>query len=687
MNTPKKEEILQSLDTYTAINHYLRPFHNYGLLEKGKHISNPFLPKPQKTPSFNIYKSSNGIWRYKDFATGEDGDIFNLVQRINNCDFREALNIIQRDFSLEMNHFEKPIEIKKEKWSDKTITYWSLYGITQDHLEIYNIFPVKSYSIKLKNDQVLNIKSTSDDPIFAYEINADCYKIYRPLSKKYKFSWLGRKPKSYVFGFDQLPESGNIIFITGGEKDVLSLYANKQNAICLNSETARPSPTLIEELKRRFKNVVVLYDIDKTGLFQSKKIAEEFRLQRKLLPEKLKEHGGKDISDFFKFKFRLNDQDLKLENYSTTKEEGKHLSILLKTQTRLTQRKAEDIEKIPPILMQGEEGVIFPRTVNIILGKTGVHKSRLAEIMCSALIKHPDCNNTLLGFKCTMEEEYTVCYVDTERNLTEQFPFALQQILLKAGYQKQDTPDHFDYISLLEIRRKDRFKALSEYLNYVRKKFTGHIIIVLDVITDCVADFNRSDESMEFLDMINRAGNQYNATFIAVIHENPGTSNKARGHLGTEITNKSTNTIRIGFEKESNGRASKLIAIEFRKARNSEGGRMVYATFCEEEQGLILADENIISKVAQSRQIKAGIPELISSLKVHLQEPTSNRDIINKMTKEFACSDKIIRRRLKEIYDNKIALKNNEGNTCYLIKNQKGKEVYYELSPISEIVA
>lgn len=49
-----KENILNKIDLLDAFNHYLQSYHNKGILEHGKLISNPFLARKQKSPSFNI---------------------------------------------------------------------------------------------------------------------------------------------------------------------------------------------------------------------------------------------------------------------------------------------------------------------------------------------------------------------------------------------------------------------------------------------------------------------------------------------------------------------------------------------------------------------------------------------------------------------------------------------------------
>ena len=44
-----------------------------------------------------------------------------------------------------------------------------------------------------------------------------------------------------------------------------------------------------------------------------------------------------------------------------------------------------------------------------------------------------------------MENEYLVIYVDSERNNSEQLPYALQSIQINAGYEKKAHPPNFDY--------------------------------------------------------------------------------------------------------------------------------------------------------------------------------------------------------------------------------------------------
>ncbi len=691
-----KENILNKINLQDAFNHYLQPYHHKGILKQGKHISNPFLSNKQKTPSFNIYEISSGNWRFKDFATGDEGSIFDLVMRLKQCDFKEALIIINQDFSLNLT-YETPeanFDIQlKQQWRPDDLAYWSAYGITDTILNVFKVYPVTTYSRINTQNKRISFNATSQNPIYGYKVSRDCYKIYCPLNTRFRFAWLGNKPEAYIFGYEQLPKTGNRVFITGGEKDVLSLYAHNEAAICFNSETANPPPKIIDNLKARFKEVIVLYDIDHTGISQSIKLSQNYGLQRMILPENILKDKGKDVADFYALGYNLNALEIKVEtpesmpetqllSAKTIAKENDYMPLLLKTQKMLTQRKAKLIHKTPSLLFHKDIGILYPRTINVIQGKAGVHKSRLAETICSALIKKESFDSELLHFKKNREQTVTVCYVDTERNLTEQFPYALQQILQKAGYQREDTPEDFDYISLLQVPREDRFQALRAYIKRVKSIYYGHIVIVLDVITDCILDFNRSRDSMQLIDLMNDSINGEDVTFLTLIHENPGSADKARGHLGTELLNKATTAIQIGFEKDSNKRPTDLITMNVLKLRGSKRPESFYMKYCEQNKGLVEADADLIDDSARSRRTKADLFEIQQQISKLLRSSIQSRTLVDELTLYFDCSERTIRERLQECIDKRIPIPNGKGVPSVLQKKKEGKEVFYSLTPI-----
>jgi hypothetical protein len=411
----------------------------------------------------------------------------------------------------------------------------------------------------------------------------------------------------------------------------------------------------------------------------------------------LKEYDGKiGIGTFFYYcrKVGLSWKDsfsfTPTQNYKSNEsadriDNSSNLEKVLSTRELLTINKKKEIIFSAPILKQEDNPILFPNTINTIQGQAGVHKSRLAETICSVLLKRTTCQNTLLNFTANPFKSYSVCYVDTERNLSEQLPYALQQIQVKAGYPKEEHPANFDYISLLNIPRRERFTTLTEYLYHVRQTFTNHILIVLDVTSDCVRDFNKSEDSMELIDLMNEAINSYDVTFLCLIHENPGGS-KARGHLGTELMNKSSTVIQVGFEKDGSNQETDIIRIKYLKCRTTKRPEPLYVCYCESAKELVIAGSQKIEQLTDSRKQKAHEEDIIAYLEKHLTAPMPGKILLAGLIQEFGAKDRTVRERISKIIEGDVLLYNKEAKPCLLMKRYEGRELVYWLQPIEPTI-
>jgi hypothetical protein len=392
------------------------------------------------------------------------------------------------------------------------------------------------------------------------------------------------------------------------------------------------------------------------------------------------------------FDFTLIDgigiEDIKTEGEQLLKQVNEssisdNLKTVLATREKLKELKANEIRFSEPVLKQGENAVIFPHTINVIQGQAGVHKSRLAENICAAFLKLHNCSNELLGFKrLNFDATHTVVYVDTERNLSEQLPYALQSIQIKAGYNKADHPRNFEYISLLQISRKERFAALNEYLNYIKKSTNNPLFIVLDVSTDCIEDFNKTDKSMELIDLMNMAINEHNVIFLCLIHENPK-SDKARGHFGTELMNKASTVMQVGFEKDASQNDTDILRVKYLKCRSTARHTPFYIKYSNEAKGLVLANANEVSGVINNRKHKASNEDMTEFIELYLGDgATLTRvELLDKLCKDFKASQRTIESRIAEIMSSNIEIFNEQGQGCKLSKETKEKTVYYKLIP------
>lgn len=268
-----------------------------------------------KQPTCSFYRNKSGTLIFKDFATGQHLNIFDVVQSIFRCDYFESLRIIANDFGIVRdNALHKnpgkinlnPIKIKDkeiskiqievQEFTDSELKWWGKYGISKDILKRFNVYSCKHVFL---NDQLF-AESQQHCPIFGYYgkkyQGLELWRCYFP--KRTSFRFITNWPSKKIQGYDQLPKKGKLLVITKSMKDSMCLYSCGITACAPNSENLFIPDKVLEDLKNRFENIVVLYDNDRPGLYNMAKIRKEHpELTYVFIPRR---YGSKDISDFYK---------------------------------------------------------------------------------------------------------------------------------------------------------------------------------------------------------------------------------------------------------------------------------------------------------------------------------------------------------------------------------------------------
>jgi hypothetical protein len=216
----------------------------------------------------------------------------------------------------------------------------------------------------------------------------------------------------------------------------------------------------------------------------------------------------------------------------------------------------------------------------------------------------------------------------------------------------------------------------------VRQSTPKPLFIVLDVSTDCIEDFNKTDKSMELIDLMNMAINEHNVIFLCLIHENPK-SDKARGHFGTELMNKASTVMQVGFEKDANQNDTDIIRVKYLKCRSTARHTPFYIKYNNEDKGLVLAEANEVAGVINNRKHKASNEDMTEFIEMYLGDGSTltRIELLDNLCKDFKASQRTIESRIAEIMSSNIEVFNKQGLGCKLSKETKDKIVYYKLIP------
>lgn len=549
----------------------------------GKNFKNPFYE--DKNASCNVYYDRHNLcFKIKDFGNPDySGDCFAFVAQIKGLDVRrDFLQVVQsinfdlnlcldeksdnfipqtnikkksKTQSVSTSNFQKikpisihiietiakPYEFTEKSFSQSELAFWKTYGISEKTLNFFRVKSLSDFKSINKDNEPYELQTAIDEPIFGY-IGENYVKLYRPKSRL-RFLYGGQIPADYCFGLRQLPNRGDILFITGGEKDVMSLYTKGFHAVCFNSETSHIPPDIIEMLTHRFKHIILLYDSDETGLSVSEKhliALEKYNIQRLVLPL-AGNKTEKDISDYFAKGNDRDDFQLLIINLLNTKY----------TQTMTLIKSCEVDFENPPELSEnivsvnevplGTQGNLF-----CITGGEGTGKSNYASAIAAGTLAENGFEVDTLGLDVQSNiKGKAVLLYDTEQS--ENQLYKNTALLLKRAGRKSK-PDWLKVYYLTAMSRRERLQSIQDSMDYYHHFFGGIQLVIIDGVADLVRSANDETESIAVVEELYRLAGIYRTCIICVLHFVPN-SYKLRGHLGSELQRKVAAILSI--EKDS----------------------------------------------------------------------------------------------------------------------------------------
>lgn len=182
-----------------------------------------------------------------------------------------------------------------------------------------------------------------------------------------------------------------------------------------------------------------------------------------------------------------------------------------------------DMPEPVPVLKQGEY-VIFSRgNISTIGGKAKSRKTFLIVLLAADFLE----NGT-----------GKVLIVDTEMAKAHTYKTARRIHQLRKWDTRQNN-ERLTVLSLREYTSEERSVILKEAMEHLRPE-----LIFIDGVRDLVKDFNNIDESNKIINMLMKLSTDFDCHICNILHENK-INVQLRGHLGTEIINKSETVLSV----------------------------------------------------------------------------------------------------------------------------------------------
>lgn len=313
-----KKDIFDIITPYDIYQYYVGGF------VPNRVMNNPF--RSDKSASF-IIGTKPGFWSHFDFADSKwRGDSLGLVEQIHDCNYNEALEIIDRDFKLgltgdrkkvvksekvkwdqpeEEHIFTPPIlQIVTRKFNKEELKYWSEYYTSEDELKANAIYAVSKV---YRNRRLLG---ASDYMTFGYwyeELKS--WKLYRPHAPKRtketpprNYKWDSTVVYNYCDGLDNLQQC-KYAYLTKSRKDRIILSRILGTKCIADVQAEHPhciSKETIDRFKENSEYQIAIFDNDEQGKRSSWWLTNEYGFKHANVPDIYSIHGITDFADLCK---------------------------------------------------------------------------------------------------------------------------------------------------------------------------------------------------------------------------------------------------------------------------------------------------------------------------------------------------------------------------------------------------
>ena len=178
-----------------------------------------------------------------------------------------------------------------------------------------------------------------------------------------------------------------------------------------------------------------------------------------------------------------------------------------------------------------------------VVGAAKSRKSALSNSIAACILSEG--LKTVLSFSGVLQGRNMIV-IDTEQNDNDYWA-SQKQIYSQAAVDVGINPENFYSFCLTDCRISERL----EFVEYVMDRVGNVGVLVLDGIVDICEDYNDQKGSRRLIDHLKVLTAKHKTLFLPVLH-NARSTGSARGHLGTELINKSKAVIKVSKETDAN---------------------------------------------------------------------------------------------------------------------------------------
>ena len=257
--------------------------------------------------------------------------------------------------------------------------------------------------------------------------------------------------------------------------------------------------------------------------------------------------GGVDVDAVEDLKSAIETQNKEVERANKFAEYQAIKALLSKTETTSEDNKmimshleitdADDEQPIQYTLTDRDGKGIYPLgDISAVKGRAKHGKTFYVSMICASLLGCKDYGLT------PTKTNTRVLMVDTEQHRNN-----VIKVRNRIKTLTNNNLNNFKVLSLRELTPAERYNALAITIREYRPDF-----VVVDGIADLISNSNDIEQSQEIVSLLMRLASIYNCHILNVLHLTRTSENGGmRGHLGTELLNKSSDVFEVKKDAEN----------------------------------------------------------------------------------------------------------------------------------------
>jgi hypothetical protein len=206
----------------------------------------------------------------------------------------------------------------------------------------------------------------------------------------------------------------------------------------------------------------------------------------------------------------------------------------------------EPIEEEKVVFRLNGIPIFTPGNISALVAPPGVGKSADIGALIAASVSTPTDEVDCLGYEGPNYEGLPLLHFDTEQSKRD------YQLLLERSWRRAgvDRPPEWFHSFHLTGEEPSKCRGLVETaIRYFARKHGRLFAVIIDGWADLVVDPNDTAECFPFVARMHMFAIKTKSPIIGVLHLNPGSESKSRGHLGSQLERKAETVLQLQMDE------------------------------------------------------------------------------------------------------------------------------------------